>query len=155
MKGLRMVMDRPLTGVGIDCFGTANAMSYSVGRHSFLESHSLYVQVPAEMGLFGAFAFFSFVVEFLRVNRRAASTIAEDEDAKDWQFEQALLLALFTGTVVLLTTGIFGHSLMRRTWYLYAALGLSTWRIHAEFIRRKTLATWQDASRDQSGIGWT
>jgi O-antigen ligase len=126
-KGLRMIRDRPLTGVGVDCFGAANAYGYSTGRRSWLESHSLYIQVPAEMGLIGAFAFFSFMFAFLRLNRRTARMLADDDD---WSFEYALVQGMFAGYVALLFTGIFGHSMMRDTWYLYAALGLATQRIY-------------------------
>jgi O-antigen ligase len=125
-----MVADRPLTGVGVHCFGAANAYTYSTGRPSWLESHSLYVQVPAEMGLIGAFAFFSFMFAFLRLNRRASRQLAGEDD--DWDFERALIQGMFAGYVALLFTGIFGHSMMRETWYLYAALGLATLRIYVD-----------------------
>jgi probable O-glycosylation ligase (exosortase A-associated) len=129
-KGMQMVADRPLTGVGVHCFGAANAYTYSTGRPSWLESHSLYVQVPAEMGLIGAFAFFSFMFAFLRLNRRASRQLADEDD--DWDFERALIQGMFAGYVALLFTGIFGHSMMRETWYLYAALGLATLRIYVD-----------------------
>ena len=128
-KGLKMVADRPLTGIGLNCFATANAYGYSSGpRASWLESHSLYIQVAAEIGLFGFYAVFSFILEGLRLNRRVARALLEDP--KDWAFEQALITAIFAGTICLLFTGIFGHSLMRRTWYVYAALGLATLRLY-------------------------
>jgi len=41
-----------------------------------------------------------------------------------WKWEEALVQALYTGFIVLFVSGIFGHSLFRRTWYIYAALGL-------------------------------
>lgn len=129
-KGLHMVIDRPLTGVGVHCFGTANAYFYSPGRPSWLESHSLYVQVPAEMGLIGAFAFFSFMFAFLRLNRKTMRALEADEDPDEWAFERALVQGMFVGYVALLFTGIFGHSMMRETWYVYAALGLATLRIY-------------------------
>jgi O-antigen ligase len=130
MTGLRMVMDRPFFGVGIRCFGTAHAMNYSPGAsRNWLEAHSLYVQVPAELGLVGAAVFFTFVFEFLRLNRRTARRLREAGER--WRFERALLDALFAGFVVLLISGFFGHSLLRRTWYLYAGLGLVVQRLLA------------------------
>ena len=48
----------------------------------------------------------------------------------DWAFERSLIQGMFVGYVALLFTGIFGHSMMRETWYLYAALGLATLRIY-------------------------
>lgn len=132
-KGMHMVADRPLTGVGINCFETANAMTYSTGRASWLESHSLYVQVPAEMGLIGALTFFWFLAEGIRNNRRASRKI--DAENPSWDSEKLLLHAILTGTVVLLFTGVFGHSMMRRTWYVYAALGLCTLRMQTDYAR--------------------
>jgi O-antigen ligase len=129
-KGIHMILDRPLTGVGVHCFGTANAYFYSTGRRSWLESHSLYIQVPAEMGLIGAFAFFSFMFAFLRLNRRTAAQLEADEDPEAWSYERTLVNGMFAGYVALLFTGIFGHSMMRETWYVYAALGLATLRIY-------------------------
>lgn len=125
--GLKMVLDRPLTGVGINCYGVANGMKYSPpGRRNWMEAHSLYVQVPAELGLIGAVAFFWFLVESIRTNRRAARAAAT---RPDWRVEKVLLDALLAGLVAMLVTGIFGHSLLRRTWYVYAALALAIIRI--------------------------
>ena len=132
-KGMHMFIDRPLTGVGVHCFGVANAYGYSVGRRRWLESHSLYVQVPAEMGLIGVFAFFSFMFEFLRLNRRVSRQLASNDDEDDWSFERSLIQGMFAGYVALLFSGIFGHSMMRETWYLYAALGLATIRIYLKY----------------------
>jgi O-antigen ligase len=139
-EGFRMVAHRPLTGVGIGCFGNANTTSYRTwhgSRKSYLESHNLYVQVPAEMGLIGAIAFFSFVFEFMRLNRRASQAL--QSSTQDWGLEWTILKALFTGFIVLLVTSIFGHSLMRHTWYLYAALGLSTARIYLDHATSPSL----------------
>ena len=128
LTGAQMVVDRPLFGVGAGCFGTAHALQYSQGlRKNWLESHSLYVQVPSELGIVGAIAFFGFMAQFLKLNRRTAASLAGD---KAWRWEHRLLLALFTGFIVLIISGFFGHSLYRRTWYIYAALGLAIWRLY-------------------------
>ncbi len=130
-KGVRMILDRPLTGVGIDCFGTANALGYSSeGQESYLEAHSLYVQVPAEVGLIGGLAFFGFLFEALRVNRKAVRELRSA--GADWQFETTVLQGLSAGIFALLITGIFGHSFMRYTWYVYAALGTTIWRLFVD-----------------------
>jgi len=131
--GIRMIMDRPLFGVGIRCFGVAHGMNYSPSyQRSWLESHNLYLQVPAEIGLVGALFFFAFLIEFLRLNRRTAKLLANHDS--DWSYEQTVLRAVFAGCIVLLITGVFGHSLTRRTWYLYGALGLATFRIYLDYI---------------------
>jgi len=125
MAGLRMLADRPLFGVGIRCYGAANG-SYSHGR-SWLEAHSLYFQVLGELGLIGAFAFFSFLLEILRLNRRTARSLQGNE----WQFERVVLEGVFVGLITLLVSGVFGHSLLRRTWYVFAAIALAVMRLHA------------------------
>lgn len=129
--GASMIAHRPLTGVGIGCFGTANALAFGGGSGhmaSYLESHNLYVQVPSEMGVLGAIAFFGFIIELMRLNRRTARAL--QASGQDWALEMMILKGMFTGIVVLLVTGMFGHSLMRHTWYLFAALGLSAARIY-------------------------
>lgn len=134
-QGLHMAMDRPLFGVGINCFGTAHALGYSPeSKPSYLRAHSLYVQVLAELGFFGAVAFFAFMIEFLRLNRRAGKRLGAAGER--WAFEAVTLKAIFAGLAVLLLTGLFGHSLLRRTWYIYAAIGISTWRIYLDDLKR-------------------
>jgi len=128
LTGLDMVADRPLFGVGAGCFGAARGMAYSNPMHrSYIESHSLYVQVLTELGIVGAFCFFSFASRFMKLNRRTARRLLESPER--WTWEQALIQALFAGFVVLFVSGIFGHSLFRRTWYIYAALGLAVARL--------------------------
>lgn len=129
VAGLEMVRDRPVFGVGIRCFGTAHAADYSPGaRRNWLESHSLYVQVLAELGLVGAVVFVLLFFEFLRLNRRAARELAAKE--RSWSLERAVLDGIFAGFLVLLVSGIFGHSLLRYTWYVYAALGVCILRLY-------------------------
>lgn len=125
--GLKMLQDRPFFGVGVRCYGTARGMKYAEGAGDYTESHSLYFQVLGELGLIGAVAFFSFLIEMLRLNRRTAKILAANRTK--WVFERKILDAIFAGLVVLLISGVFGHSLLRRTWYVYAAMGLSIVRI--------------------------
>jgi O-antigen ligase len=130
-KGVRMMADRPLTGVGLDCFGTANALKYSPKDDpSWLESHSLYVQVPAEIGILGAVFFFAFLYEILRVNARVRRRL--ELDGGSWELEATTLRGLAAGVVVLLITGVFGHSFLRHTWYVYGALGVVITRLYAD-----------------------
>jgi len=127
-KGLRMAIDRPLTGVGIRCFPTANAMDYSPKSDpDFMVSHSLYVQLPAELGLIGTVAFFAFLIEVFRLNRRKSMEL--HAVGGDWKLEATVLQGLAAGLFVLLITGVFGDNLMRHTWYVYAALGAAIARL--------------------------
>jgi putative inorganic carbon (hco3(-)) transporter len=129
LTGLEMLIDRPLTGVGIRCFGAAHGLGYSPeGRPNWLASHSLYIQVLAELGLIGSVIFFALLIEFLAFNRRTAAALQRDGPG-EWEYEKVVLKALLAGFVVLLISGVFGHSLLRGTWYIYAALGLSVFRM--------------------------
>ncbi|HYV50934.1 MAG TPA: O-antigen ligase family protein [Dongiaceae bacterium] len=128
LTGLEMVADRPIFGVGAGCFGAARGMAYSNPMHkSYIESHSLYIQVLAELGLVGTFCFFSFANRFMSLNRRTARRLRGD--VSRWRWETALIQALFTGFIVLFVSGTFGHNLFRRTWYVYAAMGLVVARL--------------------------
>lgn len=129
--GARMMTDRPLTGVGINCFSSARAGAYSPEfKRSGLQPHNVYVQVPAEIGLIGAFVFYALLLEFVRLNRKTAVLLGKSEG--DWRFERAVVQALFVGLVALLVAGMFGHSFLRRTWYIYGAIGLSVFRIYSD-----------------------
>jgi putative inorganic carbon (hco3(-)) transporter len=125
--GLKMIAARPLFGVGIGCFGAARADAFSIGKRSFLESHSLYVQVPSEIGLVGAAAFFV-LFSVLKRNRRALKLAAKEPDRR---WEHGVLSGLCGGFLVLLVSGGFGHSMMRPTWYLYAGLVVVIYRLVA------------------------
>lgn len=131
--GARMISDRPLFGVGLGCFGVAHAKAYSVAGN-WLQPHSLYVQVPSEIGLVGAVAYFGFLFHIFRLNRRTARMLRDLRP--DWKFERALLEAMFAGLCCLLVSGIFGHSMLRETWYIYAALGLAVHRLHVDLPLR-------------------
>jgi probable O-glycosylation ligase (exosortase A-associated) len=127
-RGLRMVCDRPLTGVGIGCFAAANASAYSPeGRPSYLVSHSLYVQVASEVGVLGSLVFFAFLFEVFRLYRRTARRLSAA--GPSWRFETVLLQGLASGTFVLLITGIFGDNLLKHTWYVYSGMGVAIARL--------------------------
>src|SRR5205814_6441413 len=57
--GLAMMEHNPLTGVGMHNFVDANGSKYwpAPGRKHWLQPHSLYVQVGAELGIIGVAAF--------------------------------------------------------------------------------------------------
>jgi probable O-glycosylation ligase (exosortase A-associated) len=130
-RGLRMIRDRPLTGVGLGCFGIANLTSYSPeGLRSRLVAHSLYIQVPSEVGLFGALVFFAFLFEVFRLYGRTAQRLRAA--GPSWRFEAVVLQGLASGTFVLLITGAFGDNLLRHTWYVYSGMGVAIARLLAD-----------------------
>ena len=127
-RGFQMLVDHPLFGVGIGNFGTAHAEAYSPeGQRSYLKAHNLWVQLFAETGLVGAATFIGFMIAFFRLNRQAAR-ITRARGVR-WRFETAVLDGLLGGFFALLVTGMFGHSLLRSTWYIFAAMGLAIYRV--------------------------
>jgi probable O-glycosylation ligase (exosortase A-associated) len=127
-KGARMVADRPFFGVGAGCFGFAHADHYSSGRvKSYLNAHNLVVQLFAETGVIGGVTFFGFVIAFIIVNRRAARVFRGR--GSEWRFEAGVADGIMAGIVFLFAASIFGHSLYRSTWYIFAAAGLALHRL--------------------------
>lgn len=126
--GLHMVLDRPITGVGAGAFSAAHAAHYSLDPSTqWLQSHSLYVQVPAEVGLFGSVAFFGFLFAVYRLNRRTAGRLRLWP--RDVRFELAVLDAVFAGFVFLLVYSIFSHTMFRFTWFVFAGLSVAIYRL--------------------------
>lgn len=127
--GVRMVVDRPILGVGVGAFGVAHALAYSEGGN-WLQPHSLYVQVPSEVGFLGAFFYFGYIFQMIQLNRRTLKTLRRDRPG--WRFEMSLLQGMHAGLLCLITSGIFGHSMLRETWYIYGAFGLAIYRLHID-----------------------
>ncbi len=67
------------------------------------------------------------MISFFRLNRRAAR--ATRARGVPWRFETAVLDGILGGFICLLVTGMFGHSLLRGTWYIFAAIGLAVYRV--------------------------
>ncbi len=134
--GMRMVADRPLTGVGIRCYTTARAMDYS---GVWLQPHNVYVQVLSEIGIIGGLFFFAFIFEMIRAGVR--SRRRPDAERDQWWFENGVLWGISAGVIALLVGGIFGHSFMRHTWYLYGALVVAIARLRADPLARNSTST--------------
>jgi len=67
--GMNMVASRPLTGVGIGCFGVAYGTSFRPGGDSatrWMAPHNSFVQVAAETGLIGFIIFISMIFYSIR-----------------------------------------------------------------------------------------
>ncbi len=143
--GVRMVLERPLNGVGVSAFAPA----YYSQTGTWLQAHSVYVQVAAELGVPGAAFFLLFVGYSMRTKLRCVRLLRHREG---WSTERAILTGLLAGQVVLLVTGIFGHSLMRRTWYLYGGMAVTMWRLlSVELTRDDGAASTGRLTSDGSG----
>jgi O-antigen ligase len=117
--GVHMFFDRPLTGIGTGQFAVAAGTKYwpnTLGRRKiWLQPHSLYFQVIAELGLLGALAFGTLVFSAFRENLRLRRRLMELPDAAGWlrDLPSACLLCM----ALLLVAGYSGHNLYRQTWY--------------------------------------
>jgi O-antigen ligase len=122
--GWAMWKDYPLTGVGAGNFPNADGAKYwpnaDPSRRIWLNAHSLYLQLLAELGLFGVIAFGYFVFQLYRLNGQMSEGLARLDDAPKWLrlFPTACSLCLF----VLLLDGYSSHDLYRSTWYMLAAM---------------------------------
>ncbi len=65
LGALRMIQDRPLTGVGTGCFGDVY-LKYKTGELNSLYAHNYFLQMGAEVGLLGLGAFVWMLVIFFR-----------------------------------------------------------------------------------------
>jgi O-antigen ligase len=120
--GWAMFKDNPLTGVGVGEFANASGMKYwpGQGHRIWLNAHSLYVQVIAELGLVGALAFAAFLIHLFRLNQSIAQRLSVLTDCPAWL---GLLPRACTISVLVLLFGGYGsHDLYRPTWYMLAAL---------------------------------
>jgi O-antigen ligase len=120
--GWHMFLDHPLTGVGVGQFPIANGSKYwpGSGRKVWLNAHSVYVQLIAELGLFGTLAFSVYLVGLFGLNYSIGKQLAAFPEAPHWLrfYPTACSLSL----LVLLFAGYSSHDLYRSTWYMLGAL---------------------------------
>jgi len=116
--GLLLFIKRPATGVGAGAFANARQESFGV----YLNPHSLYIQVLAELGLFGTLVYFKFLRDLFRTNWRTIQEVRKKKSKNLFlePISQATIVACFS----LLVTGLFAHSAYRYTWYFLAALAV-------------------------------
>ena len=133
-NGLRMIMYRPVLGVGGGGFVAANA-SGEFGPSIAMQPHNLYIQLFASYGIVGAVVWLTFLVSLIRkLLRKREDADADDEAdeetrAKNYWFD-VLRQAMFATICGLMVSGMFGHSLMRYTWYLIASMAVSIYAIY-------------------------
>jgi len=117
----KMFADRPLLGVGVGGFMAAHGDLYSPASvPSYLDSHSLFYQVIAEIGLLGLIAFTTFMALVVRNQVRARRLLNRLSARRGHAY--LMLIALGGSLLSLLIAGISGHNLFRFTYYLIAAL---------------------------------
>jgi len=120
--GWMMFKDRPITGVGAGQFAYANGAKYWPDkRHPiWLQPHSLYIQVMAELGIIGIIAFLMFLITLLRTNLKLSRRLRSMTSFSP--LTQYFPLVCTLSVWVLLFAGYSGHNLYRNTWYMLAAM---------------------------------
>ncbi|MBI5835914.1 MAG: O-antigen ligase family protein [Candidatus Eisenbacteria bacterium] len=119
--GIQMYLDRPLLGVGAGNFSPAHAMqAKEFEGKNWLQAHSLYIQLIAELGTLGALAFLYFL---FRMFQNCARLIRKfPVHRRDSDYRGVVARSALIACLALMLVGIFGHNLYRITWYLMAGL---------------------------------
>lgn len=127
----KMFMLQPFTGVGA---GGKNFIGYRMdnnideaGHESPTQSHVLYGEVLAELGILGAFLFAGLVVSICRCALKVRFSLTPE-------FKKTYFLHLLSGSIVaslllLLLLGLGGHNFYRPLWLWLAAWAGTIFRI--------------------------
>jgi O-antigen ligase len=113
--GFEILLERPLTGVGIGCFGLYNYQHHG----SWLQAHNLPGQLMGELGLLGLLAFGYFVYKLISNIKSVRSKLRTLGRFNDFTYHMVTACAVSVG--LLFFMGLFGHNLYRFNWYLIAA----------------------------------
>lgn len=117
-KGAKLFVERPLVGVGPNCFTISDRRYPGFTLFPGLQPHNLVGQILGETGLLGVFSFgmmvFATFLALIRIRRRGK----DSEDPALLAMGQGGLLVLF----FLFIAGSFGHNLYRYNWIWLTAL---------------------------------
>ncbi len=122
-KGAKLFVERPLVGVGPNCFTISDRRYPGFTLFPGLQPHNLVGQVLGETGLLGVLSFgimvFATFLALVRIRRRGK----DNEDPALLAMGQGGLLVLF----FLFIAGTFGHNLYRYNWIWLTALTAAAW----------------------------
>ncbi|MCK4462559.1 MAG: O-antigen ligase family protein [candidate division Zixibacteria bacterium] len=113
VNGIKMMIDRPLLGVGVGQYPVALSMRYGKG---WWEAHSLPGQLMGDLGLLGTIAFIVWIATLFRSLARTKRLYADDV------FIHNMIIALRVQLLCLLFMGLGGHNLYRYNWFFISAL---------------------------------
>lgn len=124
-RGLRMIEQHPLTGVGINNFSIAEGMMHRyVQGENWMQPHNSYIQVAAELGILAFVAF----IALLRRLVRAANTLRTEAQSDE---ERRLGLASWLVLIGFMVTGFFLHAAYATIFFVMVAIIVALNRIHA------------------------
>lgn len=126
--GLRMVEDKPITGVGAGNF-PVSSIHYllrpgTIARDEFIVdhpkvTHNIYLQVLSELGVIGLGLFIALILTCLTCALRAARAFRQSRDPT----MELLARGLFVALVALLVADFFSSALYSKQLYLLLATG--------------------------------
>jgi putative inorganic carbon (HCO3(-)) transporter len=119
--GLRMIVERPVLGVGAGAFSAA-AGSGKFGYSRYMQAHNLYIQLLATTGIIGFVVWFAFI---FHLTKRLRWLIRRARDSADSNWVSLYAFGFLVAMLALFTSGFFGHNLYRYTWYMMAGLTVS------------------------------
>lgn len=123
-RGLHIIANNPITGVGISNFPIAEGMMHRyVKGENWMQPHNSFIQVAAEIGLVG---FYFFMVLLRRVGQTAHALFAGARSDE----ERRLGLSLWLVLVGFLVTGFFLHSAFATIFDLMIAISVGAQRIY-------------------------
>ncbi len=114
--GLQMFIEKPVFGVGIGVFAPA----YHDRGGVYLNSHSLYIETISTTGAAGTFFWGLLIFRMIKLLKGTKNRMTNNREMTiDLGVYRkacyAILVGLFIG-------GVFGHILLRDTWYIVAGL---------------------------------
>ena len=138
--GLKFLMERPLTGVGIGNFRWAYRMQGGI----WLDAHNLIGKLAGELGLPGIITFVYFLIVYFKSLKLVKHRYLEREWDQDiyWFLFKAMKVSMIT----LLFQGLTGHNLYRYNWYIYACFLVMIVQITNARLQKELTAEEAEAS---------
>ena len=119
-NGMRLFVISPLFGWGAGNFPYAVE---TIGVYNRMQSHNLYGQLAADLGLLGIVTFFALCLIIYRTNSRIQKVAKQSiHQIGRSVFIPAVSNACLSTMILLLFQGNFGHNLYRYTWLLIGAI---------------------------------
>lgn len=130
VDGTMLFVERPISGVGAGAFAWARAEAFG----TYLQPHNMYIQIIAELGLIGVFAYFVFIRDIFRTGKRILARV--NSRGSPNALLKPLALGVTASCASLMVTGVFAHSAYRFSWFLFAALMVVAHRFIKEEIAK-------------------
>jgi len=123
--GIRLFMEHPLTGIGVDAFPIAMAEYFPAEgpnwRLRWMWPHNSYIEALTEMGILGLVTFLALITVSLRDSRRLYKRFSDSSDPPAHELgllARGLFLAMIANCII----GLTSHIAYDWTLHMYGAL---------------------------------